>query len=68
MSRVLQLVVMIGGFSGIGCAHYTPKEHTVAEVYQTEVHAREVALSRMSYSEDLDTARVARQMVAENAK
>ena len=67
MDRVIQTVIIFGIFSGLGCSHYLPKEHTLAEVRTTEAHAEEVALARLSDSFDLDTARTARRMVRERA-
>jgi hypothetical protein len=64
MRIISQVLVVIGIFSGAGCASsYKPKQHTIAEVHWTEAHAVSVALARLADSADLATARVARAMI-----
>jgi hypothetical protein len=72
IARAAQVASIIGVLSAVGCAtsKYKPlarPEPTVAELSETESRAAQVALNRMAYSSDLDTARVARQMVAAHA-
>jgi hypothetical protein len=69
---VKRIIVVVGVFCTVGCATtYVPvarREPTPGEVRQTEARATEIALARMSYSSDLETARVARLMVAGRAR
>jgi hypothetical protein len=72
VGRVKRIVVLIGVLCTVGCATtYVPvarREPTPGEVRQTEARATEIALARMSYSSDLETARVARLMVGERTR